>query len=262
MKPKLFRNDAAKGSFGEFVYQSCLEERGFSVLATRRCEHDFLIRDHQGAAYRVDVKTTTKEITKYLGLKVSDAICYDLVQISLADGRVTIFPDLNSPLANFGPILVNDFSTLEQRWKIYQLTVKIRDKASKANPILDAIRSDLKLSCNERIRFRVLYRGQASKYRWGPQRPDNIIPNAGQRSKFDYTVFVQTKCVQFEEALAELHLFPHSRLEEFETVPSSARQQAKGINEVIDTDLFASQHPELVFLSTAGLCEYINSQTN
>jgi len=252
----LFKNDSEKGAFGEFVYQRYIRSLpGFRIEPRRICEHDFYVRNELGVEFRVDVKTTTRDLTRYMGRKGSENISYDLVVIR--DERVRLFPDSSSPVAQ-KEILIDDVRSLYKAWKETKLAAREKGTKEQSAAVLSIKRQIYEYGEKHDLRFRLIHRGPASNTKWGKRRPDNVIPKSKDRSKYDFTIFIQMQCVNFNEVLESLYIFRHESLDEIPTFPADRRQQRKGICRVIDLDEYGKGFPESIFDSMPALFVFLN----
>jgi hypothetical protein len=251
---KQFTKESEKGAFGEFVYRKYVEKIGFNIKAKRICEYDFEVISND-IIYRVDVKTTIKDITIYPNTqRVYKDIVYDLVV--LKKDKVYLYPDLNSPLKkeflldNCIGIFSNLYSEYKKNQKINKnlsnAEVNIPLKGIKKSISDFAVKHNLKISC--------LYRGPASERRWnGKQQPHNIVENL---VKFDYVIFFRMTCINFEMQIKEILLFDNKDLEKIEYSEKEFKKNG-GYKKLIDLDIYKLQFPSMIFSNINQIFDFL-----
>lgn len=154
------KNNSQLGSFGEFVYKKFAESLGITAQKVNILEHDFVLNDQ----YKVDVKTSCTEKTRYTGKRVANDICYDLIVVF--NGFVTIYPDKNSPLKKHYGVCIGESDVLEQEWLSSKKMTYQKKKESGRNKyklsrdlLASQIRLIFKGTSYHRIRF--VFRGSS-----------------------------------------------------------------------------------------------------
>ena len=102
----MFKNTSELGSFGEFLYLKFVRSKGMSIEKEGIFEHDFIINNE----FIIDVKTTEKNNTKWSGKRANPEFIYDMITVN--DGIVKIFPDLNSPLIYYSGHILGETNEL------------------------------------------------------------------------------------------------------------------------------------------------------
>jgi hypothetical protein len=201
----------------------------------------------------VDVKASLKDKLKYQGKRYQDKIAYELMLF--LQGEISLCPDQNSPLHNKGRHSLGSITEWLSKWdKNTEVTNKreCRLDSSSLNNIKQLF------SKANYPRIRIVERGDASWKRWTGT-VDNLPGSTRVVNNNDATIFIEFRCEDFVEKVSKIHLIWHHLLDNKKIKMSkpSSRQAKKGIIEVIDLKVFASEYPELVFESLDDLMSYI-----
>lgn len=112
----IFNNAQQLGSFGEFCYQKFALANGFSIEKVGILEYDFNV----SYSHKVDVKSTQTKKIRFTGKRVREDISYDIV--SVIDNKVTLYPDLTSPLSGFSGGVIGEITSLYEEWSLHKNT--------------------------------------------------------------------------------------------------------------------------------------------
>ena len=244
-----FKNSQQLGSFGEFCYQKFAIQNGFSIEKIGILEYDFVVF----ASHKVDVKTTQTKKVKFTGKRVRSDISYDIV--SVVDNKVTLYPDLTSPIIRFSGHVIGDIDVLYSEWMLNKSSKnKIVKKTNIHKFRRNLIEKNLQIIFPNK-RLRVIFRGSVSKTRWSSS-PDNIPGSFSKINNHDLTVFVQMLTLEESEEINKIYLFNHDRFNLIKMKTPDKRQIKKGIKNVIDFDWYEKNQPSLIFNSIEELKKY------
>ncbi len=245
-----------RGAFGEFVYANFCKINGFDVLRTNFCHTDyFLSTKTKTNSWYVDVKTTERSITRYGGRRFHDEILYEL--IFFKDQNIYLAPDSASPFNKGEPILLGQIDYLQSLWldsKPLEHLVNDRTNYLRLGQLIES----LKKSSFKKIRL--IERGDASSSRWSGT-VDNLPGSDKVINENDATIFIQYKCIDFQEKIDLIFFISHALVVDgfFIMTEPKKRQKDKGINRVLDIEEFIKNHQQFVFKSLDELERYINS---
>ena len=241
----MFKNTSELGSFGEFVYLNFVRSKGMSIEKEGIFEHDFIINNQ----YLIDVKTTEMNKTKWSGKRTNPDFIYDMITVN--DGCVKIFPDLNSPLISFSGHNLGNTNELFDQW----IAFKKQSKSNKIRKILNkhTLNRDLidtqitSLFANTSLKkVRCIFRGSVSKTRWSSS-PDNLPGSLKKINENDVTIFIQMFSNNHSETISKLFLILHDSLSDIKMKQGDKRQANKGILSVVDLEWFAEHKCDFVF---------------
>ena len=254
----MFKNTAELGSFGEFVYFKFVRSKGMSIEKEGIFEHDFIINNE----FIIDVKTTEKNKTKWSGKRTNPEFIYDMITVN--DGIVKIFPDLNSPLINYSGHILGETNELFRQWTDFKKENKtnpIRKVANKHTLNRDLIESQLtSLFANTSLkRVRCIFRGSVSKTRWSSS-PDNLPGSSKKINENDVTIFIQMFSNNYSEIISKIFLILHDSLSEIKMKHGDKRQANKGILSVVDLEWFAENKSDFVFERVEDLEIFIKNK--
>jgi hypothetical protein len=241
----MFKNTAELGSFGEFVYLNFVRSKGMSIEKEGIFEHDFIINNQ----FLIDVKTTEKNKTKWSGRRINPDFIYDMITVH--DGFVKIFPDLNSPLISFSGQILGKTNYLFDQWIDFKKQIKsnpIRRVSNKHTLNRDLIESQIiSLFANNSLkRIRFIFRGSVSKTRWSSS-PDNLPGSLKKINENDVTIFIQMFSNNHSESISKIFLILHDSLSDIKMKQGDKRQVNKGILSVVDLEWFAEHKCDFVF---------------
>jgi len=244
-----FEKTSTKGAFGEFVYQDFVSKTEFLIEPRRVCMHDFLIIDKENKYYRIDVKTTVRDIDIYPSSgRESEKIIYDLIKI--IDNQVYLLPDKNSPFKE-KKIFLGSFEQLLNQWNESKKNPKNNNKKFDDDELLASMKKKVKdYSMNSGYKIKFLFRGPSSKKKWSYRRPDNILKNL---EISDFVVFIQLKCKNFRSIVDEIILLKNTDLNKIKLVDARKMQINKGILKVIDLNDYLIDFPNYKFDSIEKL---------
>ena len=237
-----FKNYQQLGSFGEFCYQKFALAKMLPIEKVGILEYDFNV----ATSHKVDVKTTQTKKIKFTGKRVRADISYDLVRV--ADDKVTIYPDLTSPLVKFSGSVIGAIASLYEEWLL--------NKSIKPKPVRTSNEHKIKRNAIQQSiadifpdkRVRVVFRGSVSKTRWSGS-PDNLPGSTSKTQNSDMTVFVQMLTVENLEEINRIYLFYHDSFENIKMKTPNKRQLNKGIVKVIDLKWYEVNFPSFIFNS-------------
>lgn len=237
-----FKNSSQLGAFGEFAYKKVCARYGVSFQKTNFCHTDFRVDVNKLEKY-VDVKTTLRHKNTYKGKRFNAAIIYDLISIS--ENKVLLVPDKASPFESQGVIEVGDLAELHKDWMVDSSKKEERTSII-SNEIINALKN--LFAASKYRKTRIVARGDASRNRWTGT-VDNLPGSESIVSKNDATVFLQYGCCNFTQTLASITLFPHELItsNQVPMLEPNLRQKNKGIQQVIDLDLYRLKFPSMFF---------------
>jgi len=241
----MFKNTSELGGFGEYVYLKFVQSKGMNIKKEGIFEHDFIVNNE----FLIDVKTTEKNKKKWSGKRTNPKFIYDLITIN--DGIVKIFPDLNSPLIHYSGQILGETNDLFAQWLDFK-------KKNKSNPIRkarnkhilnrDLIESQI-ISIFENTslkKVRCIFRGSVSKTRWSSS-PDNLPGSYKKINDNDATIFIQMFSNNHSETISNIFLILHDSLSDIKMKLGDKRQSNKGILSVVDLEWFAENKCDFVF---------------
>lgn len=256
MKKNVAISDSALGAFGEYVYKSYAKSLGLEIQKEGIHQIDFKILNPECKKWiEVDVKTTQKNITKYQGRRIRNDIVYDLIVIK--DQNVVLYPDDFSPFRE-NEIHLGLFQDLYETWKIDKKQHTKREQTqSQVNRKI--LKKNIKNSVQkyaEKLRVRVVVRGEVSSTRW-QDFPDNLPGTSKKIASNDLTIFVKLLDLGDDDAIEKIYAFEHRLLNKIPMAEASQRQLNKGIKQVIDITAFEKEFPNYVFENTDQFEEYL-----
>ena len=239
-------NDSLIGDFGEYVYQKYAQSMGFKTNRVNMGEIDiFLQKDSE--KYEIDVKTTRNTGQGYKGPRSKERKTIIYEQVVVKPDCILINFDEGSPFFYLKSVKIENTEKNYYDWK------EDKDKPTKRINKFQKIRDDIKqnliqILSDSDFRFRYIFRGSVSLTRWSSQ-PDSLPGSKKVITNFDYTIFIQMKYSETNlEELSEIFVFKHSEYNKaIKLIPSSERQQKKGLMQVIDKEDFRRNNPELIF---------------
>ena len=242
MDLNLLTNKSHIGSLGEFAYEKFAILKGFEIKKTGILEHDFLIND----CYKIDVKSTKVNKSKFNGKRVSESINYDL--IVFRDDKVFLLPDKGSPLKKFYGECLGDFEKIYTQWQDWrkQNTTRSNTRGNAVRNARKEIKKELLYLSKFIGNIRVIFRGSVSQTRWSSA-PDNLPGSNSVQHKFKATFFVQMQTKEEFEIITDIYYFDHAAIEKFPFLAPDSRQSKKGIARVIDLQQFKLSAPQFVF---------------
>ena len=239
-------NDSLIGDFGEYVYQKYAQSMGFKTNRVNMGEIDiFLEKDKD--KYEIDVKTTRNARQGYKGTRSKERKTIIYEQVVVTPDYIIINFDKRSPFSHLKKVKIENTEINYYDWKNGK--DKPTKKINKFQKIRDEIKQNLiHILSDSDFRFRYIFRGSVSLTRWSSQ-PDSLPGSKKVITNFDYTIFIQMKYSEKNlEELSEIFIFKHSEYNKtIKLIPSSARQQKKGLMHVIDKEDFRKNNPKLIF---------------
>lgn len=254
-----FSNKSQLGAFGEFIYKRYCESLGFDIKRTNYCHTDFILKiSNESSSQYIDVKSTLTDQKKYRGKRYHKDIAYELMLF--VDGKILLSPDMNSPLFDKGRHSLGSESEWLSKWE--QNTEIVNKPKSKLDNIALIDLTEI-FSKTKYPKIRIIERGDASSKRWTGT-VDNLPGSKKIVNNHDATIFIEFYCDNFVEKVSRVYLIWHHLLHEskIKMCNPDSRQAKKGILEVIDLKVFASEYPELIFNNLESLKVYINQSNN
>ena len=239
-------NDSLIGDFGEYVYQKYAQSMGFKTNRVNMGEIDILLEKDKDK-YEIDVKTTRNAGQGYKGTRSKERKTIIYEQVVVTPDYIIINFDKRSPFSHFKKVKIENTEINYYDWKNDK--DKPTKKINKFQKIRDEIKQNLiHILSDSDFRFRYIFRGSVSLTRWSSQ-PDSLPGSKKVITNFDYTIFIQMKYSETNlEELSEIFVFKHSEYNKaIKLIPSSERQQKKGLMQVIDKEDFRRNNPELIF---------------
>jgi hypothetical protein len=251
-----FSNKSQLGAFGEFVYKKYCESLGFGIERTNYCHTDFVLETkNTNQPQYVDVKASVKDKSKYSGPRYHDKIAYELMLF--LEGEIFLSPDQDSPLNDKGRHSLGSITEWLDKWEKNTEVTNKRERRL-GEPSFNDIKKIFSQINYPRIR--IVERGDASGKRWTGT-VDNLPGSTKVVNNNDATLFIEFSCENFVEKISKIYLIWHHLLHDKKIRMSkpSSRQAKKGVTEVIDLKIFASEYPELVFDNLDALKLYIKN---
>lgn len=250
----MFKNSSALGAFGEFVYQQFCEANGFVCERTNYCHTDFLVKPNREAAQiYVDVKTTQGAPHEYRGKRYHSEIAYDSITVN--KDIVNLIPDKKSPFKAHEFIEIGNTKDLYQKWRNTNKKNKRNDSTMQEDEFL---KLKVIFSKTKYPKIRIVERGDASQKRWTGT-VDNLPGSDTTIKRSDATLFIQYGCIEFEQKISRIMLFPHELFfnGSISMLEPSQRQKNKGIKHVVDLDLYKNKYPEMIFSDLESLINFV-----
>ena len=252
-------NDSLIGDFGEYVYQKYAQSMGFKTNRVNMGEIDILLEKDKDK-YEIDVKTTRNAGQGYKGTRSKERKTIIYEQVVVTPDYIIINFDKRSPFSHLKKVKIENTEINYYDWK------NVKDKPTKKINKFQKIRDEIKqnlihILSDSDFRFRYIFRGSVSLTRWSSQ-PDSLPGSKKVITNFDYTIFIQMKYSEKNlEELSEIFIFKHSEYNKtIKLIPSSARQQKKGLMHVIDKEDFRKNNPKLIFDNLKSFKSYADKK--
>lgn len=252
-------NDSLIGDFGEYVYQKYAQSMGFKTNRVNMGEIDILLEKDKDK-YEIDVKTTRNAGQGYKGTRSKERKTIIYEQVVVTPDYIIINFDKRSPFSHLKKVKIENTEINYYDWKNDK--DKPTKKINKFQKIRDEIKQNLiHILSDSDFRFRYIFRGSVSLTRWSSQ-PDSLPGSKKVITNFDYTIFIQMKYSEKNlEELSEIFIFKHSEYNKtIKLIPSSARQQKKGLMHVIDKEDFRKNNPKLIFDNLKSFKSYADKK--
>ena len=252
-------NDSLIGDFGEYVYQKYAQSMGFKTNRVNMGEIDILLEKDKDK-YEIDVKTTRNAGQGYKGTRSKERKTIIYEQVVVTPDYIIINFDKRSPFSHLKKVKIENTEINYYDWKNGK--DKPTKKINKFQKIRDEIKQNLiHILSDSDFRFRYIFRGSVSLTRWSSQ-PDSLPGSKKVITNFDYTIFIQMKYSEKNlEELSEIFIFKHSEYNKtIKLIPSSARQQKKGLMHVIDKEDFRKNNPKLIFDNLKSFKSYADKK--
>tara|TARA_B110000285_G_scaffold206755_1_gene245579 strand:- start:423 stop:1253 length:831 start_codon:yes stop_codon:yes gene_type:complete len=249
------------GEFGEFIYRSYCRDQQLECKITKYLRADVVIF-YNSIKYFVDVKTTISNSSTYKGKRPQKKYNYAYDQVFITKEIIKIYPDENSLLKKFANI--NNEIVIENANKKYQGYLIAPSEAryiTNSEKKRDEIQSKIKkLFKNKNLKCRILTRGQVSEEGWGKHKPDNVPGKKSLYEKYDYSMLINFKDVNFDsEEVKEVYLFKTgligNKIKLIE--PILDIQKKKSIKALIDYDDFRVNNSEYYFTNLENFYNFI-----
>ena len=252
-------NDSLIGDFGEYVYQKYAQSMGFKTNRVNMGEIDILLEKDKDK-YEIDVKTTRNAGQGYKGTRSKERKTIIYEQVVITPDYIIINFDKRSPFSHLKKVKIENTEINYTDWK------NDKDKPTKRINKFQKIRDEIKqnlinILSGSDFKFRYIFRGSVSLTRWSSQ-PDSLPGSKKVITNFDYTIFIQMKYSEKNlEELSEIFIFKHSEYNKtIKLIPSSARQQKKGLMHVIDKEDFRKNNPKLIFDNLKSFKSYADKK--
>ena len=252
-------NDSLIGDFGEYVYQKYAQSMGFKTNRVNMGEIDIFLKKDKDK-YEIDVKTTRNAGQGYKGTRSKERKTIIYEQVVVTPDYIIINFDKRSPFSHLKKVKIENTEINYYDWKNDK--DKPTKKINKFQKIRDEIKQNLiHILSDSDFRFRYIFRGSVSLTRWSSQ-PDSLPGSKKVITNFDYTIFIQMKYSEKNlEELSEIFIFKHSEYNKtIKLIPSSARQQKKGLMHVIDKENFRKNNPKLIFDNLKSFKSYADKK--
>ena len=252
-------NDSLIGDFGEYVYQKYAQSMGFKTNRVNMGEIDIFLKKDKDK-YEIDVKTTRNAGQGYKGTRSKERKTIIYEQVVVTADYIIINFDKRSPFSHLKSVKIENTEINYYAWKNDK--DKPTKKINKFQKIRDEIKQNLiHILSDSDFRFRYIFRGSVSLTRWSSQ-PDSLPGSKKVITNFDYTIFIQMKYSEKNlEELSEIFIFKHSEYNKtIKLIPSSARQQKKGLMHVIDKEDFRKNNPKLIFDNLKSFKSYADKK--
>ena len=252
-------NDSLIGDFGEYVYQKYAQSMGFKTNRVNMGEIDIFLKKDKDK-YEIDVKTTRNAGQGYKGTRSKERKTIIYEQVVVTPDYIIINFDKRSPFSHLKKVKIENTEINYYDWKNDK--DKPTKKINKFQKIRDEIKQNLiHILSDSDFRFRYIFRGSVSLTRWSSQ-PDSLPGSKKVITNFDYTIFIQMKYSEKNlEELSEIFIFKHSEYNKtIKLIPSSARQQKKGLMHVIDKEDFRKNNPKLIFDNLKSFKSYADKK--
>ncbi len=252
-------NDSLIGDFGEYVYQKYAQSMGFKTNRVNMGEIDIFLKKDKDK-YEIDVKTTRNAGQGYKGTRSKERKTIIYEQVVVTPDYIIINFDKRSPFSHLKKVKIENTEINYYDWKNGK--DKPTKKINKFQKIRDEIKQNLiHILSDSDFRFRYIFRGSVSLTRWSSQ-PDSLPGSKKVITNFDYTIFIQMKYSEKNlEELSEIFIFKHSEYNKtIKLIPSSARQQKKGLMHIIDKEDFRKNNPKLIFDNLKSFKSYADKK--
>ena len=223
----------------------CLKKK-INAVQVNQFGRDVEIFTHK--KFNIDVKTSHK-VKNWTNKKYRPYVSYDVVYIDENDNSIYLYPDLNSPLRElyYGHKIAN----LDKAYKDY----KCRPSFTKIqfNPIKNFKSMILKQSTKKKIRF--VYR--VITHEWKGY-ADNI-PGKNWKN-FEATIFFNLNFDWINDTpiLDKAYVFISNEMNEYPLQDAEKRQLNKGIETVLNWELFEKNYPNRIFSSLDELIDFFS----
>lgn len=248
------------GEFGEYIYREYCRSLNLECKVTKYLRADLVIF-YNNKQFFVDVKTTIKNSGSYKGPRPQKKYNYSYDQVFITKDFIKIFPDINSLLNKFNnsnEILIKNTDKKYQKYLSAPKEIKyITNSEKKRIEIRENIK---KIFLANKLKCRILERGQVSEDNWKKHKPDNVPGKKNLYQKYDYNILINYKDIELDkEGIREIYLFKTNLIGNKIKLkkPTLNIQKKKNIEGLINYEDFKKNFPEYYFTDLNSFIKFI-----